>query len=174
MTTEMDRLPVQGWTPLPCPLTPASSVYSSVFLALRDMRTANGRDEDSGARVGNDSLIGLCLGMVVLDSLTSESGVGKRWRSLLTSHDVSAEDADVIYAVRNSVLHGYGPPKPEKVRGRRVVFTGNLDACALDTDRADLAMLSVPVFCGSLVERVAAATPESWDMSLVDTNLPLP
>jgi hypothetical protein len=43
-----------------------SGLHPSLVLALRDMRTANGRDATTGEREGNDSWIGLCLGMVVL------------------------------------------------------------------------------------------------------------
>lgn len=97
---------------LRCDLNEAN-VYPTLFLALRDMRTANGRDETTGAGRGNESWMGLSIAMTVLDTLTSgNEPVGQRWESLLTSHGVDPADAKLIYALRCSLLHGYGPPKP--------------------------------------------------------------
>jgi hypothetical protein len=58
-------------TRLICGVRP-SGLYPSLVLAVRDMRTANGRDEETGAGVGNHSWIALALGMVVLDTLSGE------------------------------------------------------------------------------------------------------
>jgi hypothetical protein len=61
-----------GGTPvemLTCPVRPERR-YISRDLALRDMRTANERDPESGAGDGNRSWIGLSLAMIVLDSLS--------------------------------------------------------------------------------------------------------
>ena len=91
--------------------------------ALRDMRHANGRDPTTGQGVGNRSWIGLSIAMIVLDTLTREDeGVADRWKHLLTAHEVSEEDADLIYALRNSLLHGYGVPKPSRTHGRTVLL----------------------------------------------------
>jgi hypothetical protein len=40
--------------------------------------------------------------------------------------------------------------------------------------RAPRARLSVPVFCGRLVERIVTEAPQDWDTSLLDTDLPDP
>ncbi|WNV84724.1 hypothetical protein [Umezawaea sp. Da 62-37] len=71
MTTEIDRgdAPIRR---MPCTTRPGTG-YLPIELALRDMRTANGRDPDTGDGTGNESWIGLCLGMIVLDTL---SGTG--------------------------------------------------------------------------------------------------
>jgi hypothetical protein len=56
--------------------------------------------------------------MIVLDTLSGDGDtdkVGERWSRLLTNHSVSDEDAAISYALRNSLLHGYGPPKREKL-----------------------------------------------------------
>lgn len=157
---------------LQCPLGP-SSLYPSLVLALRDMRTANGRNEVDGSGDGNESWIGLSLGMTVLDSLTPEGeGFGVRFRRLLTTHGVESDDANAIAALRNSLLHGYGLPKSEKVHGRRMVLTPEHDAFALDTRFKGFAVLSVPVFCARLVERIINAAPDAWDTSLIETNAP--
>ena len=37
-----------------------------------------------------------------------------------------------------------------------------------------LAVLSVPVFCGRLVERIASEMPDRWDVTLLDTNSHVP
>ncbi|MGW4130896.1 hypothetical protein [Amycolatopsis japonica] len=58
-----------------CNLNETNS-YTTWFLALRDMRTANGRDETTGAGVGNNSWIGLAIGMIVLGIL-SDTGAAK-------------------------------------------------------------------------------------------------
>lgn len=64
--------------------------------------------------------------MIVLDTLTREDeGVADRWKRLLTAHEVSEEDADLIYALRNSLLHGYGVPKPSRTHGRTVLLTSD-------------------------------------------------
>lgn len=123
MTTKRDHSdrPPQR---LLCPLR-ASGLYPTLVLALRDMRTANSRHEETGAGDGNRSWIGLALGMVVLDTLSSEAtGVWDRWERLLTRHDVTEDDARLIYELRCSLLHGYGLPRSDKVGGRIVVTTG--------------------------------------------------
>jgi hypothetical protein len=148
-----------------------SYLYPSLVLALRDMRDANGRDPTTGTGDGNRSWIGLSLAMIVLDTLSGDDGnVGDRWRSLLTNHGISEHDADIVYALRCSLLHGYGPPMPEKSRGRKVLLTNDCAAYALDTFQPGRALVSVPVFCGRLVERIAAEAPSGWDDSLIDTD----
>jgi hypothetical protein len=47
----------------------ATQIYSTILLAPRDLRTANGRDPESGYGVANESWIALTLGMVVPDTL---------------------------------------------------------------------------------------------------------
>jgi hypothetical protein len=105
--------------------------------------------------------------MIVLDTLSGTSKpVWSRFKKLLTDHEIEPDDADILWAVRNALLHGYGVSKPKDAGGRNVVFTNDAGAYALDTSRPRLALLSVPVFCGYLVERIAAAVPEQWDLSL--------
>ena len=174
MTTERDRGDLPAPQMVRCDENP-SHVYTPLHLALRDMRRANGRDLVTGAGTGNESWTGLALGMIVLDSMTGSTGeVGERWRRLLTKRSISSQDADLIYAIRNAVLHGYYFPKPAKAAGRIVVYTGSQDAPALDTETDGHAQLSVPIFCGRLVERVAAESSDSWDTSLISTNYQLP
>lgn len=80
------------------------------------------------------------------------------------------------------MLHGYNLPKPEAVGGRPVLLTGNRDVYAIDTWTArtdhgvpaELILVSVPVFCGCLVERIAAEAPDDWDDALIDTDYRLP
>jgi hypothetical protein len=180
MTTRLDhgrRKPQMLKTPVR-----DSSLHPSLVLALRDMRMANGRDATTGEREGNESWIGLCLGMVVLDSLSKYTAGGSdqvRWTSLLKRHGISADDANTIFRLRCSLLHGYSLPKPEVVGGRRVLLTANQDGYAVDAwtgrtdhgDPAELILVSVPVFCGCLVERIAAEAPDDWDDALIDTRL---
>lgn len=175
MTTERDH--GKSSPPmLPCPFPEGERLFASLVLALRDMRHANKRDPETGAGEGNDSWIGLCIGMIVLDTLrgNSRERVREEWTQLLTNHGVSEGDATIIYALRCSLLHGYGPPKPEEACHRRVVLTGDRDAYALDTTIKDgVALVSVPVFCGCLVERIAAEAPNDWDDSLLDVDFRL-
>ncbi len=49
-------------------------------------------------------------------------------------------------------------------------FSGDLDAYALDTNDDGIARVSVPVFCGRLVERIAAEALDGWDDALIDTD----
>jgi hypothetical protein len=147
-----------------------SYLYPSLILALRDMREANGRDPTTGAGDGNQSWIGLSLAMIVLDTLSGDDAtVGDRWKLLLTRHGLSAHDAEIVYALRCSLLHGYGPPKPEKSCGRKVLLSDDRDAYALDTSQDGLALVSVPVLCARLVERIVVDAPDEWDVSLIDT-----
>lgn len=169
MTTLVD----DGTSPMPQMLqfdTRNSNLQPSLVLALRDMRLANGRDPQTGAGPGNGSWVGLSLAMIVLDTLSgSSTGVRARWEQLLTSHRVSQDDATVIYELRCSVLHGYGLPKPGAVQGRNVLLTSDSSACAVETPPG-VARISVPVFCGWMVERIAAEAPDDWDVSQINTS----
>jgi hypothetical protein len=148
---------------------------SPLELALRDMREANGRNPATGARKGNRSWIGLSMAMIVLDTLT---GGGKndrmRWEKLLISQGLTREDATISYKLRCSLLHGYYLPRPDKNIGHRtVLLTPYHDAYALDTSQAGLALVSVPVFCGRLVERIVATIAlDEWDTDLINTAYP--
>ncbi len=75
--------------------------------------------------------------MTVLDTLTSGSEpVGQRWVNLLTRHGVTEADAELIYALRCSLLHGYGPPKPSAGTDNRIVLlTDDRFTFAVDTRR---------------------------------------
>ncbi|HJP78026.1 MAG TPA: hypothetical protein VJ914_27385 [Pseudonocardiaceae bacterium] len=174
MTTSSDL----GTEPQPamlrCELR-ASNLYPTLVLALRDLRSANGRDETTGDGDGNASWTALTVGMIVLDTLSGDSrrDVSKRWTRLLTSHDIVGPDASLIYALRCSLLHGYGLPKPADIDDRRLLLTDDTTGYALDTERPGIATLSVPVFCSHLVERLANQAETSWDTSLIDTNLQL-
>ncbi len=171
VTTTLDRGSAPPPVMLRCPLR-ADHLYPTLILAMRDMRTAHHRDPDTGDGAGTESWIGLTLGMIVLDTLSgSESPVGQRWTRLLTANGISESDATVIYAVRNALLHGYGPPDPGRTGGRTVVFTNDPHGYAVDTAQPGLAVVSVPVFCSHLVERIAAAVPDAWDVSEVNTAL---
>jgi hypothetical protein len=174
MTTLLDKRRIGERTPmLRCELT-ATKVYSNLVLALRDMRTANGRDPVTGEGDGNESWIGLTLAMIVLDTLSgSTQPAGKRFRRLLTDHGVDADDARYIYIFRCALLHGYGIPKPETVDGRRLFVSPAAGAYAVDTSRPDRIVVSVPAFCGCLVERIAHAIPQQWDTGLINTDVVL-
>jgi hypothetical protein len=147
-----------------------SHLYSSLVLALRDMRQANGRDPTTGAGDGNPSWIALSLAMIVLDTLSGDGGDDRgRWVRLLRNHGLSTHDAEIVFRLRCSLLHGYYPPKPEHTNGRRVLLSDDRDAYALDTSQVGLALVSVPVFCARLVERIVVEAPDEWDVSLIDT-----
>lgn len=148
-------------------------VHSSLTLALRDMRTANGRDEETGDGLGNESWIGLSIGMTVLDTLTKASDPHRqRMLRLLTAHGVEARDAEVIFHLRNSVLHGYWLPKNSKLGNRRMLLHRDQSSYALDTDvSSNEIYLSVPVFCRCLVERIAHAAQSNWDETLINTDV---
>ncbi|WNV84723.1 hypothetical protein [Umezawaea sp. Da 62-37] len=88
----------------------------------------------------------------------------------MTDHDISVPDAKLLWTVRNALLHGYFVPKPSGDEPRRVQFNNFTTGYALDTRDPKEIQLSVPVFCGHLVERIAAAVPERWDMSLIDVD----
>ena len=111
--------------------------------------------------------------MIVLDTLTGRRTlVGRRWHDLLSRHGVSYDDAKVVYALRCSLLHGYGLPKLSETGGRKVLLSADRHACALDTSTHGEALLSIPVFCGELVERIAYEAPRDWDVSEINTDYP--
>jgi hypothetical protein len=117
---------------------------------------------------------GLSIGMIVLDTLTREDeGVADRWKRLLTGHEVSEDDADLIHALRNSLLHGYGVPKPSRTHGRTVLLTSDPSRYAVDTSKRGQALVSVPVFCGHLVERIVLEAYDQWDVTLLNTDVKL-
>jgi hypothetical protein len=151
-----------------------SNQYPTLHLALRDFRTANGRNPATGAGAGNQSWIALTLGMVVLDTLTEKKSkdekVERRWLRLLERHGISKTETRVIYQLRCSVLHGYGLPKPAKLGGRRMLLTDDIDTYALDSKGQNW-LLSVPVFCNRLVEHIAFEARNDWDVQLLDTAL---
>lgn len=151
--------------------------YTTWFLALRDMRTANGREETTGAGEGNNSWIGLAMGMIVLDILSTtdqDEKVGVRFRRLLTEHGISEDDAAFIYKFRCALHHAYGIPKPVTVGNRNLFATAAAGAYAVDTRRSDRVLVSVPVFCGRLVERIAyEAAPTCRGTALIDTYVQL-
>lgn len=149
--------------------------YPSLILAMRDMRRANGRDVRTGDGDGNESWTGLAIGMVALDTLSgSDPDVAGRWSNLLVTHGISADDATIIYKLRCSLLHGWGLPKPTTIGKRKMVLIDDQDAHALDTSEKGRAILSVPVFCRCLVERIARDSPDRWDVSEIDTDIPWP
>jgi hypothetical protein len=44
---------------------------------------------------------------------------------------------------------------------------------AVDTSKRGQALVSVPVFCGHLVERIVAEAYDQWDVTLLDTDVKL-
>lgn len=135
------------------------------------MRTANGREPQTGAGHDSGSWIGLAIGMVVLDTLTPESEpVGQRWERLLTSHGITEGDARAIYKLRCSLVHGYYLPEPRLIGGRSMQLTADRDTYAVDTETEGLVSVSVPVFTRCLVERIAFEARDEWDETLIDTD----
>lgn len=171
MTTSSYKGILESSEMLNCSLQ-STGVYPSLVLALRDMREVNGRDPVTGTGQGNGSWVGLSIGMTILDTLSGDSrnDVRGRWERFLTSHGISKKDAHVIYMLRNSLLHGYGVPKPSEIYKRRLLLTDDATAFAVDTRQDSLVNVSVPVFCGNLVECISAQSPQGWDTSLIDTN----
>jgi hypothetical protein len=135
------------------------------------MRTANGRDPETGDGDSNGSWIGWSIAMIVLDTLSGDSkhDVEKRWLRLLTDHGVSEDDAAIIYQLRCSLLHGYGLPGRGEAGGRQVVVDDG-GVYAVDTREDGFALVSVPVFCARLVERIASEAPNDWDVSRIDVD----
>jgi hypothetical protein len=179
-TSEVDRL----YLP-----TRADHRYKRFHLAMRDLREANDRDPETGSGVANHSWIALALGMIVLDTLAgshpmpevdestqcaeAKDEIGKRFKAFLVAHQINKNDAHFIWMLRCSLLHGYGRPKEEDTHNRPMHLTQRLDTYALNSDKTlpgKRIELSVPVFCGHLVERIASEVPpEQWDNSLIDT-----
>jgi hypothetical protein len=54
-----------------------------------------------------------------------------------------------------------------------VLLTDDRDGYAIDTGTDGVALVSVPVFCGCLVERIAAEAPHDWDRSRLDVGFRL-
>lgn len=175
MTTQQDKGPDAG-PMLLCDLD-ETDTRTTWFLALRDMRTANGRNAATGAGEGNNSWIGLTVGMTLLDILSTsdrDENVGVRFRRLLTEHGVSEDDARYIYKFRCELHHAYGIPAPGKIDGRNLFVTPAVGAYAVDTRRSGRIEISVPAFCGRLVERIAYEAVPTWRGSgLINTNVVL-
>ncbi len=136
------------------------------------MRQAGDRDPVDGSGTHNWWWAGLTLGMIVLDTLSGDArGAGQRFRALLIDRGITETDAQLLWTLRCSLLHGYGLPR---LREWRMFATREWDAYALDTSRMGLAVLSVPVFCGRLVERIVSEMPDRWDVTLLDTDAQVP
>jgi hypothetical protein len=54
--------------------------------------------------------------------------------------------------------------------GQKVLLSDDRATFAVDTSRDGHAVVSVPVFCGRLVERIATEVPREWDNSLINTD----
>jgi hypothetical protein len=54
--------------------------------------------------------------------------------------------------------------------GRKVLLSDDRATYAVDTSRNGHALVSVPVFCERLVERIATEVPGDWDDSLINTD----
>jgi len=174
MTTALDNGSGMPPSMLKCELSSVHQ-YATLTLALRDMREINGRDPVTGVGEGNDKWPGMTLGMIVIDTLSGDPSTGSaqsRWLALLKANHVPEVDALVLYRVRNALLHGYGIPKKTDPRlgGREVFLSGDTKGFAVDTSATGRAVVSVPVFCGRLVERVAASVPSSWDITEIDVR----
>ncbi len=52
------------------------------------------------------------------------------------------------------------------------MLSADHDAFALDTSVDEVALISVPVFCSRLVERLAVEAKDDWDESLINTAYP--
>ena len=136
---------------------PETQPYSTLLLAVRDMRRANDRDQDTGEGDGNDYWGGLLIGFAVLDVLTrrlddpdrESRGVGQRWRRLYGP--VLDADYNFVWRLRNSVVHSYFTP------GQGYALDDARDGPPIRGRR-----LSVPLFCKvtieDLVERFAYGT----------------
>ena len=174
MTTMLDT----GDNPIPMLACPprAQNLYPPLVLAMRDMRQANGRDPTTGDGPPNPSWTAFTLSMVVLDSLSGprDQPVRQRWIRLLTSHRILETDAAIIYEVRCALLHGYGLPASDRLHDRRIILTDDRRSFALQTDDPDGVVLSVPVFCGKLVERIVSEASSDWDVSEIDADYPYP
>jgi hypothetical protein len=83
-------------------------------------------------------------------------------------------DAAIIYEVRCALLHGYGLPASDRLHDRRIILTDDRRSFALQTDDPDGVVLSVPVFCGKLVERIVSEASSDWDVSEIDADYPYP
>jgi hypothetical protein len=64
-------------------------------------------------------------------------------------------------------------PNPSRTHGRTVLLTSDPSRYAVDTSKRGRALVSVPVFCGYLVERIALEAYDQWDVTLLDTNVKL-
>jgi hypothetical protein len=52
-------------------------------------------------------------------------------------------------------------------------FTSDPSRYAVDTSKGGQALVSVPVFCGHLVERIVTEAYDQWDVTLLDTDVKL-
>jgi hypothetical protein len=148
------------------------NLYPTLRLALRDMRQAGDRDLVDGSGTHNWWWPGLALGMIVLDTLSGdEPGAGQRFQAMLMDHGITKTDAWLLWKLRCSLVHGYGLPR---LQDWQMFATREWGAYALDTSREGLAVLSIPVFCGRLVERIVSEMPDRWDVTLLDVAAQVP
>jgi|GEM_PF-5231011 len=95
---------------------------------------------------------------------------------LVDRRGLPEEDAKISYKLRCSLLHGHGVPKPNDVSDpgggsdRKLVLTDAQEGFAVDTTRTGFISVSVPLFCGRLVERIVAEAPDDWDVASINTD----
>ena len=169
MTTERDH-GSRELKMLRCELR-GSHLYPRLELALRDMRQANDRDPTTGTGDGNESWIGLSLAMIVLDTL---SGDDTMWvidgAPADTYQPLAGRREDRVRTPLLPAARLRAAEADEERRPEGIALPTTAPLTQLDTSRPGQALVSVPVFCGRLVERIAAEAPGDWDDSLIDTD----
>lgn len=151
------------------------SYHPALNDALRDLRLTNGRSLTDGEGRGNDSKASLLMAFVIIDTVSGKSEKSSttqraNWYRVLGQYGYSEDESAYLLATSHSLTHGYGTPKP--IANRRVVFTNDADARAVDLSNASFASISIPAV-NRLVEAIAAQHYSEWDVSLLDPDIHL-
>ena len=115
---------------------PPPRTYSVLYLLRRDIRTCLGIDPNTGAMMGMQALwpgaMALLAGVDLLGKFlagTDKVGeTGERFRKFLQRYFqlASEEDAEIIYQLRNALLHSFGLySKTRRNREYRFVLVGD-------------------------------------------------
>jgi hypothetical protein len=101
--------------PMTEPIIPGT--FSQLYLLRRDIRTCFGINANTGQQLPTQALwpgvMGICAGVDLLGKFLvgndKKGEVGKRFRDfLITFFNVSQNDAETLYQLRNSLLHSFG------------------------------------------------------------------
>lgn len=145
VTTDVDFF---FMNPTTAPLIPGT--FSQLYLLRRDIMTCFGINANGGQQFPSQQkalwpgVMGICAGIDLLGKFFAGNDdlgeVGKRYKDFLTTYfGVQQNEAEILYQLRNSLLHSFGlyseVKKKDKVHVYKFVLTGNTGVLIIPKDQ---------------------------------------